>query len=184
MIFLSLEAAAAERKIVYTYIGPVAGAGFNNILYNDWFQNSFPEQKTKKISGYFLTGGLTFCLISKMVSNLHVIGDFTVQFMHNRNERILQHLYYTISAKLAWTFLDVVTLAMGIGIYFETPPSNRKYNAGGGFRLPLALLFHTTEETRLFVEFSAMDGWYGLGEHSKKFFYGANLGFVFRVGRL
>lgn len=120
--------------------------------------------------------------------------------MHNQNERPLDHLNYTISGKLGWSFADFVTPALGIGLYFETPPSNRKYSSGGGFRIPLSVYFNTTYDTKLFVEGSVMYGMYGLGEKSTKYYYGmnlysfgekpikfsygVNLGFIFRVGRI
>ena len=183
-LYFTAHAAAAERQLIYTYIGPVAGGGLSNIRYSDWFQNKFPEQETKKIFGYFFHIGFTTCLISRVAKNLDFLGDFSIQYMHNQNEKPLDHLYYTISGKIGWSFADFVTPALGIGLFFETPPSNRKYSSGGGFRVPLAVYFNTTYDTKLFVEGSAMYGFIGVGEKSTKFSYGVNLGFIFRVGRI
>ncbi|OHD64023.1 MAG: hypothetical protein A2176_05360 [Spirochaetes bacterium RBG_13_51_14] len=175
-ICLPLRAAAVDRELVYTYIGPVMSGGFNNIEYRDWFDF---YTGTKKISGYFLGGGASIWVMSKWL-----IGDFSIQCQYNQNERTLHHLYYTVSGRVGIQMGTVAIFAPGIGLYFETPPSNRKYNGGAGIRAPLAVLFNTTFDTKLFLEGSVMYGWYGIGEKSTKLFYGINAGFVFKVGRI
>ncbi|MBN2079424.1 MAG: hypothetical protein JW838_10695 [Spirochaetes bacterium] len=169
------ESLAQERDLVYTFIGPVAGGGFQHVTTRDW-RNVYQKQSS---AGNYYHGGCSIWVISRWL-----IGDFSVQYANNRYERPLQHLYFTISGKAAFTVKRIVTFAPGIGFYFELPPSNRGFRGGAGVRTPLAILFHTTFDTRLFIEGSFMYGWLGMGDRSTKLSYGANLGFIFKVGRI
>jgi hypothetical protein len=174
---LPLRAVAEERDLIYTFIGPVGGAGMSNVTYSDW-NNLYSK---KKFSGYYLSGGVSIWVVSKWL-----VGDFSIQYMYNDNnkEGELHHLYYTISGRIGVNLGTVAIFAPGIGLYFESPPSNRKYLGGAGFRVPVAFLFNTTFDTKLFLDGSVMYGWYGMGDKSAKFFYGINLGFIFKVGRI
>lgn len=171
-----LGAAAQERELVYTFIGPVAGAGMNSITHHDWFDF---YTGTKKYTGTYASAGLSLWVVSKWL-----IGDFTVQYMYSRNEAVLQHLYYTLTGRVGIRMGNVALFAPGIGLYFESPPSNRKYKGGAGGRVPVAFLFNTTFDTKLLLDASVMYGWYGIGDRSTKFFYGITLGFIFKVGRI
>ncbi len=168
-------AIAAERDLVYTFIGPVAGGGMSHTVTSDW-RNLYGKEKE---SGVYFHGGCSLWVISRWF-----IGDFTIQYAHNRYQRPLQNLFYTISGKVAINLKNVVTIAPGIGLYFESPPSNRGFRGGAGIRTPLAVLFTTTFDTRLFIEGSFMYGWLGVGDRTTRLSYGANLGFIFKVGRI
>jgi hypothetical protein len=172
-----LGATAAQRDLVYTYIGPVAGAGMNRVVYSDW-NNLYGK---KIISGYYTGGGVSFWVMSKWL-----IGDFTLQYRYNKydNERVLHHLYFTMSGRVGIPLGSVAILAPGVGIYIDTPPSNRKFNGGAGLRVPLAVMFNTTFDTKLYLEGSFLYGWYGMGDKSEKLSYGVNLGFIIKVGRI
>jgi hypothetical protein len=175
LLCMPLSAFAAERELIYTYVGPVAGAGMNRITYQDWFYYT----NKKNIKGMYLNGGVSLWVISKWL-----IGDFSIQYMYNRNERDLQHLFYTLSGRLGVRLGTVAIFTPGVGLYFESPPSNRKYLGGAGLRAPIGFLFNTTYDTKLFLEGAVMYGWYGMGEKSVKLSYGINLGFIFKVGNM
>jgi hypothetical protein len=174
---LPLRALAQERDLVYTYIGPVIGGGMNKVVYSDW-NNLYGK---KKFSGYFINSGASIWVVSKWL-----IGDFSVQYLFNNfgGEGEIHHLYYTISGRIGVNMGNVAIFAPGVGLYFESPPSNRKYLGGAGFRIPVAFLFNTTFDTKLFFDGSVMYGWFGIGDKSTKLFYGINLGFIIKVGRI
>jgi len=177
LLCVPLRALAEERELVYTFIGPVVGCGLNRVVYSDW-NNLYSN---KKISGYFIHSGVSIWVVSKWL-----IGDFSIQYMFNNfgSEGELHHLYYTISGRIGVNMGTVAIFAPGVGLYFESPPSNRKYLGGAGFRIPIAFLFNTTFDTKFFIDGSVMYGWYGMGDRSTKFFYGINLGFIIKVGRI
>jgi hypothetical protein len=174
---LPLRALAEERDLVYTFIGPAISSGLSNVVYSDW-NNLYSK---KKFSGYFVHSGASLWVISKWL-----IGDFSIQYMFNNfgKEGEIHHLFYTISGRIGVNMGTVAIFAPGVGLYFESPPSNRKYLGGAGFRVPVAFLFNTTFDTKLFLEGSVMYGWFGMGDKSMKFFYGVSLGFIFKVGRI
>jgi len=172
-----LGAAALEREPVYTYLGPVVGIGMNRLVYTDW-QHLYREHV---VTGYYINSGLSIWVISKWL-----LGDVTLQYRFNsyKDEGELHHLYCTISGRVGIPLGSVAILAPGVGIYIESPPANRKFNGGAGIRAPLAILFNTTFDTKLFIEGSFMYGWYGRGDKGEKMSYGADLGFIFKVGRI
>lgn len=174
---LPLRALAQERDLVYTFIGPVIGVGMNKVVYKDWKT----LYNKNKYSGYFIHSGASLWVFSKWLA-----GDFSVQYMFNDfgKEGELHHLYYTISGRIGVNMGSLGIFAPGVGLYFESPPSNRKYLGGAGFRIPIAFLFNTTFDTKFFFEGSVMYGWFGMGNESTKFFYGINMGFIFKVGRI
>ncbi len=170
-------AVAAERDPVYTFIGPVIGAGMNRIVYADW-KGLYREQT---LSGYSVDSGFSFWVVSKWL-----IGDVALCYRYNNfnAEGELHHLYCTITGRVGIPLGSVAILAPGIGIYIETPPANKMFNGGAGLRVPLAFLFNTTFDTKLFIEGSFMYGWYGKGDSGEKMSYGVDLGFIFKVGRI
>lgn len=174
---IPLQVVAEDRDLIYTYFGPVGGAGFNQLKYSDW--NNLYNKDT--YSGYYATGGIALWLISKWL-----IGDFSIQYMYNnfKGMKIVQNIYYTISGRLGVKIGSVAIFSPGIGMYFESPPSNRKFRGSAGLRAPLAFLFNTTYDSILFIEGSFMYGWYGMGDRSTTMFYGLTLGFIYKVGRI
>jgi hypothetical protein len=169
------ESPAQQRDLVYTYIGPVGGGGFQHVTTREW-RNFYLGEKS---AGHYYHGGVSLWVASRWIN-----GDCSLQYAYNHYQRPLHHLYVTLSGRAAITVKQIVTFAPGIGLYFETPPSNRGFRGGAGVRAPLAVLFHTTFDTRLFVEGSFMYGWLGIGDRSTKLSYGANLGFIVKVGRI
>lgn len=175
-LFVSLQAHAADRELIYTYVGATGGAGFNRIVYNDWF---YFYTGTKKISGNYFSGGAVLYLVSK-----YLIGDISIQYMHNRGNNSTGNLFFTISGKFGYTFAELFTIAFGPGMFLEAPVSGGKYKGGVGARIPLAFMFNTSFDSRIFIEGSFMYGWYGMGEHSTKMSYGLSMGFIYKVGRI
>jgi len=176
-VIVPVGAVAEERDLIYTYLGPVGGAGFNHLTYSDW-RNFY---KTNKYSGYYANAGLSIWVLSKWL-----IGDFTAQYMYNnfRSMGIVHNAYFTISGRIGVRMGGVGIFAPGVGLYAETPPTNRKFRGSAGLRVPLAFMFNTTFDTMLFIDGSFMYGWYGMGDKSTTMFYGVSLGFIFKVGRI
>lgn len=172
-----LGAAAAEREPVYTFVGLTVGGGMNKVVYTDWY-NLYQD---RTMSGYYVDSGVSFWVVSKWL-----MGDFTLQYRYNnfKAEGELHHLYCTISGRIGIPLGSVAILAPGVGIYIESPPANRKFNGGAGIRVPLAFLFNTTFDTKLFINGSFMYGWFGKGDSGEKMSYGVDLGFIFKVGRI
>jgi hypothetical protein len=184
-LFFSLRASAAERQLIFTYIGPVVGAGMNYVHYVErWSWDNFFSRNKNYASGYFLNGGITIHLMGRFSYNFEYIGDFSIQCMNNWNKKQIMHMYYTASVKFGFTFAEIISLAPGIGLYLETPPANRTYKGGGGVRVPLALFITTPLESKFYVEASFMYGWYGLGQKSSKIFFGISLGYISKVGKI
>lgn len=169
-------ALAEERELIYTYVGPVASGGANYIRQTVW-NGLFNE--TKKISGYHVTGGAAIWLISKWL-----IGDFSIQYIYNQNDRQLHHMYFTMAARLGVRMGNVGAFAPGVGLYFDMPPSNLHYHGGAGLRAPIGFIFDTTPDSKFLIEGSVMYGSCGLGEKSTKLAFGGTLGMIFKVGRI
>jgi hypothetical protein len=176
-IIIPLGAVAEERELIYTYLGPVAGGGMSQLTYSDW-RNFYSKDKS---SGYYANAGLAIWIVSKWL-----IGDFSAQYMYNnfKGMGIVHNTYLTMSGRIGVRLGTVGIFAPGIGMYVETPPTNRKFRGSAGLRAPLAFLFNTTFDTMLFIDGSFMYGWYGMGDRSVKMFYGVSLGFIFKIGRI
>ncbi|MCP4130669.1 MAG: hypothetical protein GY754_06775 [bacterium] len=167
----------SEKELHYTYIGPVAGGGMNFIQYSDW---TGTQRENQSISGFHAMGGVVFNIFVNFF-----IGDFRIYYMHNINDNgTLLHPFYTLSGKYNWQINNFFSLFAGLGCYFESPPSNLDYNGSAGGQLPLGFVLNTTFDTKFFFEAVAYYGVYGMGESSTKFFFGANIGFMFKVGRI
>ncbi len=176
-VCVPLRAAAEERELIYTFFGLVAGGGMSELTYTDW-NNLYSKEKH---SGYYASSGVSLWLVSKWL-----VGDFSVQYQYNnfKGMGIVHNMYYTLSGRVGIRMGTVGIFAPGIGMYFETPPTNRKFRGSAGLRAPLAFLFYMTYDSMVFLDGSFMYGWYGMGDRSTKMFYGISLGFIFKVGRI
>ncbi len=176
-VIVPAGAVAAERELIYTYLGPVGGAGFNHLTYSDG-RNFYTKDK---YSGYYANAGLSLWVVSKWL-----IGDVTAQYLYSnfRSMGIVHNAYFTISGRICVRMGSVGIFAPGAGLYVETPPTNRKFRGSAGLRVPLAFMFNTTFDTMLFIDGSFMYGWYGMGDRSTTMFYGVSLEFIFKVGRI
>ena len=170
---------STERELFYTYIGPLFSAGFNHLYQSDWFSDK-NRQGDYNYRGSFVSGGFVICIFLK-----NFTGDFSMQYMHNFNEPgELYHLFYSISGKWVFKVSKPFHITTGLGLYFETPPSNEDYGGAAGGQILAGGIFNTTFNTKLFFDFFARYGFFGLGEYSSKVSYGINLGFIFKVGRI
>jgi hypothetical protein len=167
-----------KRELYTTFIGPVAGFGGNYFWFSGWndtYQASYSYQ------GMFVKGGVMIDVFAKNFS-----GDFTIEYIYNMNENYpVMGLFFKITGKYVFKISEVFNLAVGLGGYFETPPSNiPAYRGGAGAQLPFGMILNTTSETKFILDIYARYGYYGLGEGSSKLSYGMSLSFLFKVGTL
>lgn len=193
-LILSGAAARAEEKelrkvLFYTYVGPVIGFGYNHIKYKEWNQAT-SLYGTEYVSGPHFNGG---CALNLHAENF--IGDFRIEYMYNLNDgnHVITHFFYSIFGKYRWPINEMFGITSGLGIYFETPPSNTQYNGCAGLQVPVGVIVKTSFDTRLFADFVTRFGYYGyddnnakikLSDSSYKVSYGLQIGFLFKVGRL
>ena len=167
----------SRRELYYTYAGPVLSGGMNNIRHAGWFDT---QQETKEYSGYFFSGGA--CLAIQVG---FLLGRFSFQYMYNANDLYpVSYLFYTVDGSYVYEINQTFGLTAGLGMYFDTPPSNKNYTGSAGLDVPLGVMINTTFDTKLFFDIFARYGFYGLGDGSTKLSYGINLAFVFKVGRI
>ncbi len=194
-IWLISEPAAAQdtksprKMLFYTYAGPIGGFGYNHIKYKDW-NTTLNEHVSIKTHGFQATGGAMFNVFIK-----NVIGDFRVEYIfnHNGGDHVVHHLFWSIFGKYRWQLTDLISIATGGGIYFETPPSNLTYSGTAGLQVPVGIIINTTFETRLVIDLVGRFGLYGyddavgkieISDNSYKASYGITVAFLFKVGRL
>ena len=166
-----------ERELIYTFVGPVAGFGYNMITYKDWFDD---HQGEEKINGFFFSGGGIIAIFSQ-----RFVGDFSVQFMYNTGGGLtVYHFYYASTARYNFHISELFIIAPGGGIFLETPPSNENYGGSAGFIIPVGFYLNTSFDTKLFCDLSFRYGVFGLGEGSTRISFGISFGFIFKVGRI
>lgn len=171
------EQDSGERDLIYTFVGPVAGFGYNMITYSDWFDT---RQETKEINGICFSGGAILTIFAK-----YFIGDFSLQFMYNTGGGLtLYHLYYTCSARYHFKLNEYFSIAPGGGIFLETPPSNEDYGGSAGLIVPVAVYFNTSFDTKIFCDLSFRYGIFGLGDEGTRMNIGITIGFLLKVGRI
>ena len=174
---LYAQQSEAERDIIYTFVGPMASVGYNHVVYKDWFDT---QQGTKKPAGLFISGGCYLAIYAK-----YFMGDFSIQYVYNALTGIqLLHLQYATTARGNIRVSNLIYFTPGLGIYLESPPSNRAYRGSGGLLVAVGCTLETTHDTKLFVDLVTRYGYFGLGEGSTKISYGLNIGFIFKVGRI
>lgn len=183
------ETPGPRKVLFYTYVGPVAGFGYNHIKYKTW-DTTLNLHTDAKTHGFQATGGAMF---NVFINN--VIGDFRVEYIfnHNGGEHVVHHLFWSIFGKYRWQLTELISIATGAGIYFETPPSNLTYSGTAGVQVPLGIIINTTFETRLIIDLVGRFGLYGyddaigkveISDNSYKASYGITVAFLFKVGRL
>jgi hypothetical protein len=175
----ALEEKQKSRDLIYTFIGPVMTGGFNYLYHSDWFSDK-NRQEQRDYTGSFVSGGFIINIFMDQFT-----GDFSMQYMHNFNEPgELYHLFYTVNGKWLWKVSEPFHITMGLGLYFETPPSNEDYNGAAGGQIPIGGVWNATFDTKLVFDFFVRYGFFGLGEYSSKLSYGLSVAFVFKVGRI
>jgi hypothetical protein len=168
-----------KRELIYTFIGPVVSGGGNYLYQSDWYEDT-NRQEERDYTGGFFSGGFMIGIFMEQFT-----GDFTMQYMYNWNEPgDLYHLFFTVSGKWLWKVSKPFNITMGLGLYFETPPSNEEYNGAAGGQLPIGGVWNINTDMKLVFDFFVRYGFFGLGEYSSKLSYGLTVGFVFKVGRI
>jgi hypothetical protein len=167
-----------KRELFYTFIGPVAGFGGNYIWFKGW--DEAIHQTAYSYQGMLFKGGVMIDVFAKKFS-----GDFTVEYIYNMNENYpVMSLFFKITGKYVFQISEIFNLSLGVGGFFETPPSNITYRGAAGVQVPFGMILNTTTETKFIIDFYARFGYYGLGEGSMKLSYGMTLAFLFKVGTL
>ena len=174
------EYADRGREIIYTFIGPTATSSLNWVNFHNFYYGNTPYRETESLSGINYGGGIIFAIYSDRFS-----GDFSINFLNNTLGNLsLYHLHYTSSGRLNIHLGETFGFTPGIGLYFESAPSNEKLSGGGGLYIPVGLIINTSFDTKLFFDVFFKYGFFGLGDNSTKLSIGINLGFVFKVGRI
>lgn len=167
------------EDLFFTYIGVSAGGGFDYIELNDWFKDE-AKRDTKNISGSYLCGGI---ILNIYVKNL--AGEFTLQYINNVNNEIpVNHMMYNAAGKYLFTLTKSFFLTAGIGMYLESPPSNRDYNGGGGGSALCGIVFSPGRDWKLIFDAIGRYGYFGIGEKSTRYSYGAKIGVLYKIGRI
>jgi len=165
-----------DESLNYTYLGPALSFGYNQVEYTDWFQT---ETKTKKMSGYTLSGGLALNIFAD-----NLCGDFQLKYVYNQLDFSLTYLESSISGKYFYPLNNLISIGGGLGLYFESPPSNQTYNGSAGIQIPVSLLINTSPASKLFVDIYSRLGSFGIGQNAQSISAGVNVGFIFKVGRI
>lgn len=165
-----------QRDLIHTYLGPVVDGGYNRIAYRDWFVT---HTGIKSIQGFYAGGGALLGIYARYLG-----GELVLGFHYNKNDAPLWHMAYSLMGKAVIPIGETFNFTMGLGLYFETPPANRSYQGGAGFKGSLGTIINTSFDTKLIIDGYARYGWYELGEGSTKISAGISLGFIFKVGRL
>ncbi len=167
-----------RKGLYYNYIGITVGGGINQIEYNDWF---IDKRDTKKISGVYYSGGFIFDIYVR-----NFVGEFTLQYVYNSNDEdtSVQHLLLSTVGKYTFNLSQAFAVAPGLGLYIETPPSDKKYNGGGGFLATLGAIFNIDKNYKIIFDLIGSYGYFGKGEESTKISYGTKIGIVYNIGKL
>ncbi|MCL1833621.1 MAG: hypothetical protein FWG49_03875 [Leptospirales bacterium] len=186
LIFIAKAASGQNMgepdSLNYTYIGPVLSLGYNKVEYKDWFFNSTPtgSTETKKMSGYIASGGVTFNIFAD-----EFCGDLQIKYAKNNLENTLQYIEVSAAGKYFFYKLnDFFSLGGGLGLYLELSSPSAEQNGSAGLQLPFTILIETSRDTKLFIDLYFRYGSFGIGENTKSISAGANLGFIFKVGRI
>ncbi|PKL18680.1 MAG: hypothetical protein CVV49_04460 [Spirochaetae bacterium HGW-Spirochaetae-5] len=174
--FLYPQEIREEESLNYTYIGPSVSYAYNKAEYTDWFETS---TETRSMSGSTLSGGAS---INIFTDNL--CGEFQFKYAYSKFDFILTNLDFSISGKYYYALNSTVSIGAGPGLYFESPPSNRKHNGSAGLQIPVSLLLNTTADSKLFFDLFSRYGSFGIGENTKSISAGVNVGFIYKVGRI
>lgn len=173
---LSAQEIREEESLNYTYLGPVASFGYNKVEYRDWFGSS---TETKKMSGYTVSGGIAVDIFAD-----RLCGDFQMKYAYNSLDFTLTFLELSIAGKYMYPLNNTFSLGGGLGMYCQTPPSNKKYNGSGGIQVPLSMIVNTSPTTKFFVDIYYRYGSFGIGQNTSSTSAGVNAGFIFKVGRI
>jgi len=165
-----------EESLNYTFIGPVISIGYNQVEYTDWFNTS---TETKKMSGYNFSGGVALNIFTN-----DLCGDFQWKYVYNQLDSSLTFMEFSIAGKYLYQLNKLISLGGGLGIYFQGPPSNRKYNGSAGLQIPLTAFYNISPDTKAFIDIYSRYGSFGIGNDTQSISTGINAGIIFKVGRI
>jgi len=172
---------SGEEELFFTYVGPTLGFGMNSLSYSGWSSDS-DKRISKTISGYFVNGGF---LCDIFVRNF--IGEFTLEYIANFNsgepDVSVQNMIFTSAVKYSYLLKENFFLTGGLGVYVETPPSDRSYH-GGGPNAAIGAIYDFSRDLKLVFDVLFRYGYTNLGDDTTKFSYGAKIGVVYKVGRI
>ncbi len=165
-----------EESLNLTYAGPAFSSAYNKVEYTEWEGSSIKKNKT---SGYSISGGAALNIFAD-----NLCGDFQIKYAYNQLDFTITNLDFGISGKYYYPINKTVSAGAGLGLYFESPPSNQTHNGSAGLQLPLTLLINTTPDTKLFIDIYSRYGSFAIGENTNSISAGVNVGFIFKVGRM
>ena len=179
-IFAQFNQRKKTRKLYYTYAGPILSAGFNDIQYYDWVGDS---RKNIHATGPFFTiGGLL------AITTTFLQGDFSIEYMYNSNNTgALYHLFYSANGRYVYTMSADISFTAGLGVWFESAPSNKSYTGSAGLQLPIGIIYKLNEKMNLTCDIFSRYGSFGIGQNedtARKFSIGLTAGILFKVGRI
>ena len=150
MMLLIYTSGLNADETFFTYIGGMAGGGLNKIKYTDWFVDRI-NTDTINVSGSFYSGGVIIDIFVK-----RLIGEFSIQYINNPiNEASyisVKHLIFNTTGKYSFQLAEPFCLTSGLGLYFETPPSNRSYGNGAGFNAALGMIYNIRREWKIIFD--------------------------------
>ncbi len=173
---LNAQEIREEESLNFTYLGPSLSYARNQVKYTDWFETS---TETKKMSGSVYSGGLALDIFADSLC-----GDFQMKYAYNQLDFTLTYLEFCVSGKYYYPVTPYLSLGGGLGLYLETPPSNKDHNGAAGLQLPLSILVSPSTNTKLFIDIFARYGSFAIGENTESISAGVNVGFIFKVGRI
>lgn len=174
--FLSAQEIREEESLNYCYLGPVLSASYNRVVYRDWLGTT---TGTRSMTGFGISGGAALAIFAD-----NFCGDFHLKYSYNSLDYMVTYFDFLIAGKYLYPVNSNFLLGGGLGIYFNTPPSNRKYNGSGGLHLPLSVYINTSPSTKMFFDIYARYGSFGVGENTESISAGINAGFIIKVGRI
>lgn len=175
-VFVSAQDVKDDETMNYTYLGPSLSFAYNKAEYDDWIDNS---TKTKKMTGYSFAGGLALNIFADPLC-----GDFQLKYTYNKLDYTLTFLEIDVTGKYLYPLNNSFSVGAGLGLYFETPPSNRSHNGSAGLQFPLTLLHNISQNTKIYMDLYYKYGSFGIGENTESMSAGINVGLIFKVGRI
>lgn len=177
VLFLSHDICA--KDFFRTYTGLTVSGGFDSITRKDWFDDT-GKQETRKTNGNFTGYGILLNVFAGSTA-----GELSVEYTGYSNSDIpLYCLTYSALAKYVFTVSDFISVPAGAGLYIDSPPSDRRYNGGGGPAAAAGVIYNISDKWKIMSDFLARCGSFGSGEGSTRFSYGVRLGIVYETGRI
>ena len=169
----------AADELFYTYAGICMSGGYSQVSREGWMGGS---EGTKNSTGYYAASGLMLDIYVREIS-----GEFKWLFTYNSlsdKGAVVQHSFYSATAKYNFTMTPLFDLTTGLGVYFEGAPSTKSYSgAGGEITAGCVMNYSGSWDMKFLFDLSARYGFFGQDAKSKKFNTGASFGVTKKVGR-